>query len=283
MIKEKIQFDFWFLENKKNPLTWWTTKLNERISPIEKHHYIIFWWESWSWKTAFTFDMAIKNAKLWHRTVYISLEMNWEEIIKRIWRNTSQMTKAQVRTWEYTETQKQTFIDKCNEINDLENFFPIWFESWEDPTVDAIFDKIMKYDADLIILDNFDKIQSSEEWMNTLQSQEYISKELMNFTNKIKVPIILIHHFKKWSWKKEARWLDDLRWSWKLSHDADSVIIWSRNSWDDLDEFEKSQFMISQIKDRDFWEWWFSTVYFNKWTFNDETHLMSKKQHLLKL
>ena len=100
-----------------NPFTWGTEKLDKVITPIEKHHFIIFAGKQNSGKTAFTFDMAMKNAVLGHKVLYISLEMNTANIVIRIARDYAGITKELWRKpQDIPDKQRQAYKKRQEEI-----------------------------------------------------------------------------------------------------------------------------------------------------------------------
>lgn len=257
---------------ESNPFTWWTHLLDKTISPIERHHQIIFSWETNSWKTAFTFDMAIKNAQLWHRVLYLSLEMDSEDILTRIARSYAWIDKEQWRDKnKISETQKNAYKYFKEKIKNIDNLFSLWFNKEQSKNVDDICKVIETSKCDLCYIDNLDLIDS-KKWMTNIENDEYKSKKLMEFTNYNKIPVIIIHHYNKWTEKSHSkpRSIHSIKWSSKIIHNADTVIIWFRDLTAET-KHDKAKFTLIQWKDRDFGIWWTAIVYFNKWTFQDET------------
>ena len=248
--------------NKIKPYTWWTIKLDSKISPIEKNHFIIFWWKQWQWKTTFTFDMACKNCLLGHNILYISLEMDCEKIKTNIARAYAWIWKEEWRLKSINEMKVKLYLKRKDEINSIENLKLFWFWTWEIPILSKIIDIIIQENPDLVFIDNFDLIQI-EEKLSSLEKSELISKSFLKFTNDYQIPCIILHHIKKW-WS----WVDWLRWSWKISDDADLIIFGSRTEWLD-DEVSLKTFTLTEYKSRDWWTYEIQDVYFNNWSFTD--------------
>lgn len=251
------------IEIKNKPFTWGTLGCDQKIWPIQKHHYIIFWWKQWEWKTTFTFDMAIKNSKLWHKVLYLSLEMNTEDLKTSIARNFAWIDKIEWRDKQLiSEIKYNAYYKKKKMINELKNLYLVWFNSWEKPDLENLEKSILQHNPDICFIDNFDLIQTKQN-LNSLERSEKVSKFFIDFTNNNFIPCIIIHHIKKW-WKG----IDWLRWSWKITDDADTVIFWWRHeikeNW-----FEKI-FTLSEKKSRDWGTNDEHVVYFHFWSFYDD-------------
>lgn len=254
------------------PYTYWTDFLDKTMTPIQRNHYNLFVWETGHWKTAFCFYMAKKNAELWHRVLFLSLEMTTEAICIRNAREYAGITKELWREKDkIPETQKQAYKDKKKVLENLPNLTLAGFPKTISPTCENIWSLIIDGKFDLVYIDNFDLIQ--EEW-EKLKQEEKITKYFMDFTNQHNIPIIMLHHFKKWNDKSGQRWNDSIKWSSKISHWADNIFVGKRNTGTEATEADKAEFSIIQIKDRDFWIWGFANVYYNKWDFQDKPILI---------
>jgi len=247
--------------------TWGTKEADKKFSPIQPHTFAILAGETSSGKTAFSFDMGIKNAELGIRVLYISLEMTSQQIITRIARSYAGITKEMWRDKNIiTDKQKGAYKKKVAELENKENFEVYGFGKGQSPTIQAILDTIEARNPQLVFIDNLDLISLADQ--KRIEHEQIISRSLMNFTNTFKIPIILIHHIKK---TKDKTMIESIRGSAKLTDDADAVYICSRkmNTEQKLSEHEKAQFLLIERKDREFGEGGIHTFYFYKGTFID--------------
>ena len=252
------------------PYTWGTKGLDNEITPIARNHFIILVGESGAGKTAYTFDMALKNAELGHKVHYLSLEMETENIFVRIARSFAGITKYQWRDKELIiDAQKTIYHNKIKELKEIKTFYPIG-GAGSKCDINWIIGKIKQSKSDLFFIDNMDLIMKDTD-LTKLDNEEDISKRLSDITNELQIPVILVHHFKKGNDKSGARGIDSVRGSGKITHNADNVIITKRNKYEeDMSDLEKAEFFVSQLKDRDFGELGYGKVYFHKGSFYDE-------------
>ena len=249
-------------------LTWGTDGLDKVISPIEPHFFVVLTGESGHGKTAFTFDMAIKNSKI-GKVLYISLEMGESEILTRIAMNHAAITKEQWRDKEKIgEGQRNVYKVKRAELKELGKLKTVGLK---DSNIENICRTILKHKPVLAIVDNMDLIDKTEK--EQLAHEASVSKRLMNFTNKNKIPVILIHHLKKGKeGGKGTRGLNAVKGSSKIVHDADSVIMCHRtlSSTERMSLKQKAQFTVVEKKDRTFGVGGVKTIFFHKGSFYDE-------------
>ena len=247
--------------------TWGTLQADKEFSPIQPHTFAVLAGATSGGKTAFSFDMALKNASSGIRVLYISLEMTSQQIITRIARSYSGITKEMWRDKSLiSEQQRNAYKRKMAEIKHKENLEVHGFGKGVVPTIDLILDTIEGKNPQLVFVDNMDLISLSDE--KRIEHEQIVSRKFMGFTNEAKIPIILIHHIKK---TKDKTLIESIRGSAKLTDDADAVYICSRkmNREDDLSPEDRAAFMLIEKKDREFGEGGIHRFYFNKGTFVD--------------
>ena len=269
-LKPKVKVkndDFDKIEDKRKPFTWGTENLDDKISPIEKEHFNIIAGETGAGKTAYSFDMAIKNAQAGHRVLYLSLEMSTDSIFTRIARGYSGITKSQWRTKNIADSQKIAYYRKKRELKSIENLIAVGMETEEDTSPNSITKIILKYEPDIVFIDNFDLISRHDNISET-QSEGEISKFFKDFALVNKIPVIMIHHFKKKTGKID-RTIDDLRGSGKIGHNSYTTVYGYRTQNAETKK-ELSEFTILELKSRDFGEYGIATIYFHKGTFYDD-------------
>lgn len=247
----------------KKPFTWWTVELDKYISPIEQYQMLVLAGETWIWKTCFTFDMAIKNAQLGHKVLYISLEMSTEAIIRRTAREFAGIRKYDWRNrWEnlsgIDKNRRTAFIEKQQEIESIKWFVPLWLDN---VSMGQILSEIELHNPDLVFIDNIWMIEKGSE----VKDESKLSREVQNFCKTKHIPIILLHHFRKaHNTKKTLRSLDDFRGSSQFGNDCATAI----QVWRDIDK--KDWIMrVVQMKDREFGTCWSVDVKFQSGTFLD--------------
>jgi archaellum biogenesis ATPase FlaH len=255
------------IEDTRTPFTWGTDGLDEDISPIERNHFNIMAGDTGAGKTAFSFDMAIKNALLGHRVLYISLEMHTEAILTRIARKYAGISKKQWRLRRnpniLSQQQKNAYYHRKKEVKSVKSFMAIGIDGV--PTLLNITTAIEKYEPDIVFIDNFDLV-ARVPLVTITESESIVSRYFTDYAKEKHIPIIMIHHFNKNG--KKTKDTDDLRGSGKISHNCSTLIVGQRTA-DAETTLEKAEFNIIEKKDREFGECGMRTVYFVSGTFND--------------
>jgi replicative DNA helicase len=246
------------LEPNGIPFTWGTTELDKTLSPIERNHMILFAGEQGSGKTAYTLDMAIRNAKLGHRVVYVTLEMTRKQMLTRVARSYAGITPEEWRTKNIPECKKDPFIRKGNELSAINNLQIVGTEMVM-ATCEELGAMVRTAEADLMIIDNLDLI-NRESGEDEISGDMRITKFFMEFTSEYNIPVLLVHHFNK---------MGKIRGSQKIVDNADMVMFGSRDKDPDACREAKARFSIVQGKDREFGNFASVNIYFRSGSFYD--------------
>jgi len=276
MISEKPSGDK--IDSEDKMFTWGTENLDSKITPIEKDTFAIIVGHTGMGKTAYAFDMAVKNARLGHRVLYMSLEMSTDSILTRIARECACIGKERWRDKKLISPhQKELYRGKKSELLALANLIPMGFSTEAPPTVENIGEVIKKINPDLVFIDNFDLISKPNNFSEVKAETDAVNK-ILNLSKGLPKPIMLIHHMRKAGGKDRdvVASIDSMRGSGKIGHNADTVVIGHRAPYNDnmLPE-DKAMFTITQIKDREFGIGGQSTIFFHKGSFYDKYQIPS--------
>jgi len=248
--------------------TWGTQELDDSFGIIKPGNFIVAAAKRNSGKTTFAFDMACKNAKLGRKVLFLSLEMDTEDIIENIGRKYSGITIPEERDYKIPEVKQLAFDRKVLEIKNMENLFLKGLRSTENILWETILTTIQSYqDLDLIFLDNLDLIGSEPKEFE-LDRQKRIVKNILSFTYSQNIPLILIHHYRKSSFQGKEKGMDEMSGSGKIADGADMVIKISRNSDPEATYPERYQTTLYLQKCRGYQES-IKSIYFIKGTFVD--------------
>lgn len=258
-----------FKENRDDGkrYTWGTRELNIHFGVIKSHHFAIIGAKRFSGKTTFTFDMARKNAELGHKILYISLEMDTEEILNDFARKYSGITIQEEFDKNIPEIKQKAFEKRKRELDGIENLIFKGIRKTGNVRWDIIKALIKKYkDVDMIFIDNLDLI-ANNIGENDWEKQKRVSGEMMSFTSEKRIPIFLIHHYRKTTGKGHG--MDELSGSGKIADNADIIVKISRNKDPEAEYPEKYKSVVHLQKFRGYIEYT-SEIYFIKGEFVDE-------------
>ncbi len=260
------------LEVKENYLkryTWGTTGLNHTFAIIKRESLIIVYGTRGQGKTTYIFDLANKNALLGHKVLFYSLEMGREALISDLCRRSAGITVEEEYEYKIPDYKQDASSKKESELNNIENLIFKGMRGDSNKSWDAIIAGIAEHkDLDLIIIDNLDLIEARPQEDNN-DKQKRIIKGMMAFTTAFKVPIILIHHQRKFSSGKQTSGMDDMSGSGKVPDTADYVVRVIRDTSALLVSPEKYKTTLHLEKARGYCEE-MKAIYFHKGSFHDD-------------
>ena len=281
--REKIKARQFIEKIKSKPIepklnkrfSWWTNELNRSFAVIKPTDFIVMTWERGDWKTTFAFYMARENAKMWHKVLFLSLEMDTEQIYEDIARRYSWITINEEFENKIPEIKQKAFEKKLREIKTISNMFLQWVRRWSGINWIAIKEIIWQNIYDMVYIDNLDLIQWKDKQENNDKQKEIVT-QIMWYTSENQVPIVLLHHYRKKSWQtKWNRWMDDVSWTWKIADWCDRFVhVIRKNKMSSIaDETKETTLFLEKAR-------WYNPcirkVYFEKWEFTDNVPWMIK-------
>lgn len=240
------------------PFSWWVNSIDNKFWLIDYNRFIIIAGEWWAWKTTFTMQQAMVNAKIWNKVAYMSLEMWKKWIIEQTARKRA-CIPIQIKHWKkiiVSEKQKRLFNEIVFELENTNNLNIIWYDtSLEFNAFLKELEQLAKVN-DLIFIDN---IWMLWRWEKEIEFLPKITEALIKIKRKYKVTIIALHHLNKRAEnQKWPRNWSALRWSWKLRDDVDILAILTRWDWETVFTLDKSRFE---------WNEWSMEIFFEDWKF----------------
>ena len=211
--------------------TWGTKGLDDKFAIIKRKTFIVLAARRGSGKTTVAFDMACKNAKLGHRVLFVSLEMEKEHIKEDFARRRAGITIPEEREYRIPVSKQITYEEKIKEIDGISNLLFSGIQRGSDITWEGVKLLIAEHkDLDLIIIDNLDLIDKNPGEEEN-DKQKRIVKSIMNYTSDQQIPIILIHHYRKHGTaSSKDQGMDELSGSGKIADSADYVVKVSRET-----------------------------------------------------
>lgn len=264
------------------PFTRWTIWVDNRFGRIDKWVFIATVGESWSGKTTRAFNQLLELSKK-YKVLFISLEMDWERVIRLRARKIAWISKQQRDNKTMSASQLEVMERNIDMIKANKNLEIVGINT-QVKTIDidlilsAILKKYMEYD--FITIDNLWFIKAEgkdgEKKMDERTEANYIIRKIKFFCQDNKKTINLLHHFNKWnSANRRERTFSDVMMTSKLEHDIDYAIFISRAVFDpkDFEEAtpqERAMVFVDLMKDRDEWNKLRQIVYFSRWSYYDE-------------
>lgn len=249
--------------------TWGTQDLNNNFAIIKRDSLIVCYGTRGQGKTTYIFDMATKNAELGHKVLFLSLEMQQDKIIDDLCRRYAGITIEEEYNYRIPIEKTRLYEKRKKEILDVKNLMFRGMRGDDDKSMQNIQKIILECaDVDLVVIDNLDLIEKdAREDNNTKQNR--VIKDLMSFSTKYSVPIVLLHHQRKFSEKNTNKQsMDDMSGSGKVADTADYVVKVVRDTDPLLTGADKYKTTLMLVKARGYYET-FKDIYFNKGTFAD--------------
>jgi len=254
-------------ELKDKRYTWGTRYLDTHFAIIKSNNFIVVAAKRNSGKTTYTFDMAFKNAVKGHKVLYVSLEMESNDILDDFGRKFAGITVEEEFDRKIPETKIRAYHKKIKELESNKNLIFEGIRRTGDVVWETVLEIINKHkDADMVFLDNLDLV-SGHEGENDCTRQKRIVKNIMSFTTSKQIPFVLIHHYRK-SNSGADHGMDEISGSAKISDGADRVVKISRTTDCEAGYPENCLSKIYLQKGRGYPEW-LASIYFIKGTFVD--------------
>lgn len=259
--------DFWNIEldevTRAMPFTWGISDIDRQIGLFDYNKLIVVPWEAWSWKTTYTIQMAMENAKNGMKVAYLSLEMWARGLIVATAKKAAgiEMQTEVGKSIPVSDNQKQIFKETVDRMMNLQNLDIIGYkESLSLKSFETELERLA-VDYDLIFIDNLWFIGRTD---NRKESEltPLITECCMNVRKKLRVTIVALTHMTKGNEKQEwPRGRSAIRGSGKVIDDADKIVQIYRQ-WDN------TSFILQ--KDRDNWINALIPLIFNKGRFETD-------------
>lgn len=179
-------------------------------------------------KSAFALNMANNLVRAGYKPAYFTLEMSAEECVQRM---IATETNIGTRNLEYGTFRNEDYKkieDACSAIFDS----GIIFDDGMGQTIYDIAAKIKAYvrieKCNVIFIDHFALIRSTETRMPRTEQCSFISKQIMALVKEVKVPIVVVCQLNRIA-ENETPQLSHLSESGYLEQDAQCIILFDRD------------------------------------------------------
>ena len=209
-------------------------------------------------KTAFAFNVMTSIAQNGGTVMLFSLEMNRNEVMKRIVSSVAEIDNYKLKMARFTETEFSRIANIFHKIN--ENGIYICDDNYQ--TADSIYSKCLEVNAELsqkrrrinaIVIDYLQLISAADKKTDRRNVVGDISRACKIMAKKLNCPVILVSQLSRAS---EARpnkrpQLSDLRESGDIEQDADAVMFLYRDEYYNANEHNKGKAELIVAKNRD--------------------------------
>jgi len=228
--------------NEKKVFSWYKW-LDNMLAWFKPWELIILAARPAMWKTSFALNIVSNAALDQNKSVAMfSLEMSSESIADRIVAEVSWIPMSKITKWDLNNEDFSNMWDAIQTLWDKK----IFIDDKSAATVPGLKSKlrrlkIEKWALDLVIIDYLQLMKWTVYEWNRVQEISEISRWLKELAKELEVPIIALSQLSR---NVEQRidkkpQLSDLRESWSIEQDADSVIMLHREEYYDQDTDRK--------------------------------------------
>jgi len=256
--------------------SWGTRALTESFAPIKCTTYSIIGGGYGVGKTPFCTNMALANVELGHRVLYLSLEMDTEEIFDHQARKAAGINIAEEIYQKIPEQKQAVYASKIQELRSMSDFVLKGVRGGVDVDWEALVG-LIDGEFDLIFIDNFNLIKKIDG-LSQYEHEGELSKRFLGLAEDKQTPIIVVHHYSKGGAKETQKTGYSLAGNAKIQNDAQRIVLLDRKTTSfnrDVDEEEptekeKATLKVLLDKGRSYDRGILKIVYFDKGRFRDD-------------
>jgi replicative DNA helicase len=235
-LAEMVENPLWI--KKRTSYTWWIWLDN------------LLWWMHWGnlviiaarpamWKTATALNICDYNIRKWKNVAFFSLEMSERELSDRMISFYSDVNWFKLRTWEINRLDLDNIAEWIDEVSESNLYVDT--DTWIN--IDSLRLKLinmnMSSKLDLVIVDYLQLMKEPWYKNNRVQEISEISRQLKLLAKEFDVPIIALSQLSRAVENRPDKRpiMSDLRDSWSIEQDADSIIfLYREEAYDEYTE-----------------------------------------------
>ena len=228
--------------------TWGTNILNHTFGLIKRGNYVLIAADTGVGKTTYALFQARKNAEMGNKVLYLSLEMNNEEIYESIARKFAGYTVEEEYKDDISPIKKDKFDRKVQDLKSMPNFYLSGVPKGTPVDMEFVEEQIVQHKPDILYVDNFDLVDRAS-LLDENTNAKNKSQKFMYLASTYNIPVVVIHHNRKRTYgSKGARTIDDVGGSGKITDDADRILLLSRPAGEE--EEDKAALLMHFVKGR---------------------------------
>jgi len=232
-----------FAEIHENPDTYKDHRILTWFGSLDTKLWGLKWWDMVilaarpaMWKTAFALNIAQQVSYTWKNVAIFSLEMSKEQLTDRMIAAAMWIDSWKLSKWELEDSEFMKIWEAMEKLSKVNIYI-------DDSAWGNLIDlkskcRRLKMESwlDIIIIDYL-QLMSNWNSLNRVQEISEISRWIKWLARELDVPIIALSQLSRAveSRPDKRPWLSDLRESWSIEQDADSVLMLYREEY--YDEF----------------------------------------------
>ncbi len=215
----------------------WYEDLDTTLVGFQPGQLIIVAGRPWAGKTAFMMNMMAEQAKKGIKVGMISLEMESKELIWRMFSSETAIPYHRIKKNDLTEEERLMIKEQCSK---LEKNMHIIDDAYSLTQIKAKCKALAKQWCKAIYIDYLQLISMWQKSWDGNRNNEvsFLSRELKLLSKTIKCPLVVWSQLSRAveSRANKRPILSDLRDSWSIEQDADTVIMLYRWDYYNTDE-----------------------------------------------
>ncbi len=256
----------------KNYYSWGTRELTESFAPIKQTTYSVIGGGYGVGKTPFCINMALENVKLGHNVLYLSLEMDTEEIHDHLARKAAFIDIPEEIYNNIPENKLAIYNAKRKELESLKGFSLKGVRGGVKVSWEALVG-LVEGDFDLIFVDNFNLIQRIDG-LSQHDHEGELSSRFLGLALDKQVPVVVVHHYSKGGARELQKTGYSLGGNAKIMNDAQRIVLLERKtiySEDETPPTEKDKAVLKVLLDkgRSYDRGITKVIYFHRGSFHD--------------
>lgn len=228
-LKQQINWDAEF-----KIISTWYRDLDSLVWGYEKGQVVVIGARPWVWKSMLAINLIINNIKAWENVALFSLEMNREQVFRRLLAMNSWVSVRRLKNrneWVALE-QANKWFDKLNEqLKHLKVFD-------RERTISEIERKIRqvvhKYWVSVVYLDYLQLIRNPSIKNNPIEALTDMSQRLKQLALELDITIVELSQLNREAANSMVKSASQLRGSGSIEQDAD--MIWILDKDEDTSE-----------------------------------------------
>lgn len=215
------------------------TDLDDVLGGFQPGQLVILAARPAMWKTSFALNIMINAAVKWKKTIAMfSLEMGTEQLVDRILCTVSNTPMHKITKWLLDEEDFANLGEAMEQLSTADMYLDDkWAVTLNELRSKLRRLKIEKWQLDLVVIDYLQLMSAggSKFAGNRVQEISELSRWLKELARELKVPIMALSQLSRAVENRPDKrpQLSDLRDSWAIEQDADSVLMLYREDYYD--------------------------------------------------